>query len=81
MDEVSIEAMLNEAGVYWANGRVLNGRVLFHHIMHFFGSGLFVFERKRWAFFVNNFPPPEVGCVILLDKTVVNYWWKQPDIS
>jgi hypothetical protein len=75
MDEVSVEAMLNEAGVNWTNGRVL-----FRHLKQYFGRSLVVSEKKRRVFFGNNDFPPQVDREILPDKTVVSYWWKQPDL-
>jgi hypothetical protein len=42
MDEVSVEAMLNEAGVNWTNARVI-----FRHLKQFFGRSVAVSERKR----------------------------------
>ena len=41
MDEVSIEAMLSEAGINWKNARTL-----FRHMKQFFGRSLFVSEKK-----------------------------------
>ncbi len=41
MDEVSVEAMLNEAGVNWTNARVL-----FRHLKQYFGRSLVVSEKK-----------------------------------
>jgi hypothetical protein len=75
MDEISIEAMLNKAGVNWTNGRVL-----FCHLKQYFGRSLVVSEKKRCVFFGNNDFPPEVDREILPDKMVVSYWWKQPDL-
>jgi hypothetical protein len=75
MDEVSVEAMLNEAGVNWTNARVI-----FRHLKQFFGRSVAVSEKKRRAYFGNNDFPPEVGRKVLPDKTVVTYWWKQPDL-
>ena len=39
MDEVSVEAMLTEAGVNWTNARIL-----FRHLKQFFGRSLFASE-------------------------------------
>lgn len=75
MDEVSVETMLHEAGVNWTNGRIL-----FRHLRQFFGRSLVVSERKRRSYFGNNDFPPEVDRIVLPDKTVVSYWWKQPDL-
>lgn len=75
MDEVNVEAMLHEAGV---NGT--NARVLFRYLKQFFGKSLVVSERKRRSYFGNNDFPPEVDRIVLPDKTVVSYWWKQPDL-
>jgi hypothetical protein len=75
MDEVSIKAMLNEAGMNW-----MNEWVLFHHLKQYFGRSLVVSEKKRQAFFGNNDFPLQVDHGILPDKTVVSYWRKQPDL-
>jgi hypothetical protein len=72
MDEVSIEVMLHEAGVNWSNVSIL-----FCHLEQFFGRSLVVSDRKRCNYFGNNDFPPEVDHVVLPDKTVVSYWWKQ----
>jgi hypothetical protein len=60
MDEVSVEAMLHEAGVNWTNARVL-----FHHLKQFFGKSLAVLERKRRSYFGNNDIPPDVDHIVL----------------
>ncbi len=75
MDEVSVEVMLNEAGVNWTNVRVL-----FRHLKQFFGGSLAVSERKRRSYFGNNDFPPEVDHTVLLDKTFVTDWLKKPDL-
>ncbi len=41
MDEVSVEAMLSEAGVNW-----INARILFRHLKQFFGRSTVVSEKK-----------------------------------
>jgi hypothetical protein len=74
MDEVSVEAMLSEAGVNWKSGRIL-----FRHLKQFFGRSLVVLEKKRWAYVGNNDFPPALGRYELEDKTIINYWWKRPD--
>jgi hypothetical protein len=74
MDEVSVEAMLTEAGVNWTSGRIL-----FRHLRQFFGRSLVVSEKKRRAYFGNNDFPPTVSRYELEDKTIVSYWWKRPD--
>jgi hypothetical protein len=66
MDEVSVKAMLNEAGVNWTNARVL-----FRHLKQIFGRRLAVYERKRHAYFGNNDFPPEADRKVLLDKTLL----------
>ncbi len=72
MDEVSVEAMLSEAGVNWTNGRIL-----FQCLKQFFGRSLAVSEKKRRANFGNNdFPQWSAE---LEDKTIISYWWKRPD--
>ncbi len=44
------------------------------------GRSLADSERRRRAYIGNNYFPPEVDCLVLPDKTVVSYWWKQPDL-
>jgi hypothetical protein len=75
MDEVSVEAMLNEAGVNWTNGRII-----FRHLEQFFGWSLVVSEKKQRKYFGRNHFPPEVGRETLPDKTVITFWWKSPDL-
>jgi len=75
MDEVSVEAMLNEAGVNWTNGRII-----FRHLKQFFGRSLVVSEKKRREYFGSNDFPPEVGRETLPEKTVITFWWKSPDL-
>jgi hypothetical protein len=41
MDEVSIKAMLSEAGINWTNARIL-----FCHMKQFFGRSMVVSEKK-----------------------------------
>ncbi len=63
MDEVSVEAMLTEAGVNWTNARIL-----FRHLKQFFGRSLVVSEKKRWAYFGNNDFPPVVDSLYHLTR-------------
>jgi hypothetical protein len=74
MDEVSVEAMLSEAGV-----NRTNARIIFQHLKQFFGKSLAVSEKKRRAYFGGNDFPPSVDWILLEDKTIVSYWWKHPD--
>jgi hypothetical protein len=74
MDEVSVEAMLTEAGVNWTNARIL-----LRHLKQFFGRSLFASEKKCRAYFGNNDFPPVVDREVLPDKTIVSYWCKRPD--
>jgi hypothetical protein len=75
MDEVSVEAMMNEAGVNWMNARVIS-----RHLKQFFGRSLVVSEKKRREYFGSNDFPSEVSRETLSDKTVITYWWKSPDL-
>jgi hypothetical protein len=75
MDEVSVEAMLNEAGVNWANGHII-----FRHLKQFFGRSLVVLEKQQHEYFGSNDFPPEVGRETLPDKNVITFWWKSPDL-
>jgi len=73
MDAVQVEAMLSEAGLC-----TNNARILFRHLNRFFGKGKFESEHKRRAFFAGSDYPPIVDKMILPDKTVINYWYKEP---
>jgi hypothetical protein len=42
MDEVSVEAMLSEAGVNWTSARII-----FRHLKQFFGRSVVVSEKKK----------------------------------
>jgi hypothetical protein len=74
MDEISVEAMLSEAGVNWTSGRII-----FRHLKQFLGRSIVVSEKKRWAYFGDNDFPPTVDRLVLADKTIVPFWWKRPD--
>jgi len=74
MDEVSVEAMLSEAGVNWKSARII-----FRHLKQFFGRSIAVSEKKRRAYFGDNDFPPSVDQIVLADKTIVTFWWKRPD--
>jgi hypothetical protein len=74
MDEVSVEAMLTEAGVKWTNACIL-----FQHLKQFFGRSLYASEEKCQAYFGNNDLPPVLDHEVLPDITFVSYWWKQPN--
>jgi len=74
MDEVSVEAMLSEAGVNWTSARII-----FRHLKQFFGRSVVVSEKKRRAYFGDNDFPPTVDRLVLTDKTIVSFWWKRPD--
>jgi hypothetical protein len=75
MDEMSVEAMLDKAGVNWTNARFI-----FRHQKQFFGRSLVVSEKKRREYFGSNDFPSEVSREALPDKTVVTFWWKHPDL-
>jgi hypothetical protein len=74
MDEISVEAMLSEAGVNWTSGRII-----FRHLKQFLGRSIVVSEKKRRAYFGDNDFPPTVDRLVLADKTIVPFWWKPPD--
>jgi hypothetical protein len=74
MDAVQVEAMLSEAGLC-SN----NSRILFRHLNNFFGKGRFESEHKRRAFFAGNEFPPVVDRKVLTDKTIIDFWYKEPD--
>jgi hypothetical protein len=73
MDAVQVEAMLSEAGLCKNNARIL-----FRHLNQFFGKGKFESEHKRRAFFAGNEFPPVVDRKVLEDKTVIDFWFKEP---
>ncbi len=68
MYEVSVDAMLTEAGVIWKNAQIL-----FRHLKQFFGRSLVVSEKKRQAYLGNNDFPPVVDNEVLPDKTIVSH--------
>jgi len=74
MNSVQIEAMLSEAGLCKNSSRIL-----FRHLTQFFGKGKFESEHKRRAYFSGNDFPPVVDRIILQDKTIVDFWYKEPD--
>jgi hypothetical protein len=74
MDAVQVESMLAEAGL-----TKNNARILFRHLNQFFGKGRFESEHKRRAFFAGNEYPPVVDKITLPDKTIIDFWYKEPD--
>jgi hypothetical protein len=73
IDAVQVEAMLSKAGLC-SN----NARMLFRHLNSFFGKGKFDSEHKQHAFFAGNDFLPIVDRMILPDKTIIDYWYKEP---
>ena len=74
MDAISVEAMLQDACV-----NRTNARSLFRHMHQFFGKDMFESEKKRREIFGNNDFPPTVNKHVLADKTVIPYWYKDPE--
>jgi len=66
--------MLAEAGL-----TKNNAQILFRHLNQFFGKGRFESEHKRRAFFARNEYPPVVDKITLPDKTIIDFWYKEPD--
>ncbi len=75
MDAVQVEAMISEAGL-----TKNNCRILFRHLNQFFGRSLFESENKRRSYFAGTEYPPVVDRIVLADKTIVDYWYKEPDL-
>jgi hypothetical protein len=75
MDAVQVEAMISEAGV-----TKNNSRILFRHSSQFFGRNFFESEHKRRAFFAGAEFPPVIDKMVLQDKTIIDYWFKEPDV-
>jgi hypothetical protein len=74
MDAISVEAMLQDACV-----NCTNARSLFRHIHQFFGKNMFESEKRRREIFGNNDFPPTINKHVLEDKTVIPYWYKDPE--
>ena len=74
MDAVQVESMLLEAGL-----TKNNARVLFRHLNQFFGKRRFELEHKGRAFFAGNEFPPVVDRTTLPNKTIIDFWFKEPD--
>jgi hypothetical protein len=75
MDAVQVEAMILEAGL-----TKNSSQILFRHLNHFFGRSLFESENKRRSFFAGTEFAPVVNQKVLEDKTVIDYWYKEPDL-
>jgi len=75
MDAVQVEAMISEAGL-----TKNSSRILFRHLNQFFGRSLFESENKRRSFFAGTEFAPVVNRKVLEDKTVIDYWYKEPDL-
>jgi hypothetical protein len=74
MSALQVEAMLSEAGLCKSNSRIL-----FRYLNQFFGKGKFESEHKRRAYFAGNEFPPVVDRLILEDKTIIDFLFKEPD--
>jgi hypothetical protein len=74
MDAVQVESILAEAGL-----TKNNSQILFRDLNQFFGKGRFESEHKHHAFFAGNEYSPVVDNTTLPDKTVIDFWYKEPD--
>ncbi len=74
MDAISVEAMLQDDGV-----NRTNARSLFRHIHKFLGKDMFESEKRRREIFGNSEFLPTVNKHVLEDKTVIPYWYKDPE--
>jgi len=75
MDAVQVEAMLSEAGL-----TKNNSRILFRHLHQFFGRSFFESEHKWHSFFAGTEFAPVVDRMVLADKTIIDFWFKEPDV-
>jgi len=75
MDAVQVEAMLSEAGLCKNSARIL-----FRHLNQIFERSFFELEHKRRAFLPELNFAPVVDRMVLEDKTVIDYWFKEPDV-
>ena len=74
MDVVSTEAMLQEANLTTKSARILS-----RHLRQHFGRSLFASESERRKYFSDIDFSPTVKTKVLEDKTIIPYWYKQPD--
>jgi hypothetical protein len=75
MDAASVQAMLCEARL-----NTKNAWTLFKHLRLCFGQSYFESEAKRREYFDGQDFPPNVGKRVLVDKTVIPFWYKVPDL-
>ena len=73
MSAVQVEAMLLESRV----GKEAS-HILFCHLNQFFGQSLFESDHKRRAFFSDKDFPPTVKKLQLDDRTIIDFWYKEP---
>jgi hypothetical protein len=71
MSTLQVEAMLSKAGLCKSISRILFNQ--------FFRKGKFESEHKRRTYFAGNKFPPAVDRLILEDKTIIDFWSKEPD--
>jgi S-adenosylmethionine:diacylglycerol 3-amino-3-carboxypropyl transferase len=74
MSTLQVEAMLSKAGLCKSISRIL-----FQHLNQFIRKGKFESEHKRRTYFAGNKFPPVVDRLILEDKTIIDFWFKEPD--
>ena len=74
MNAVQVEVMLSECPL----GKEASW-ILFRHLNQFFGQSLFESEHKRRAFFSGKDFPPTGKKIELEDRTIIDYWYKEPD--
>ena len=74
MDEVSTEAMIQEANITTKSARIIS-----QHIRQFLGRSLMASEKERRDYFKDADLKPTVKRKILDDETIIPYWYKRPD--
>jgi hypothetical protein len=75
MDVVSTKAMLQEANLTTRSARILSC-----HLRQHFGRSLFASELEQRKYFSDIDFSPMVKTKVLEDKTIIPYWYKQPDL-
>ena len=73
MDEVSTEAMIQEANI-----SIKSARVISRHLRQFLGESIMASEKRR-KYFGHSDLQPIVKRKIMEDKTIIPYWCKRPD--
>jgi hypothetical protein len=71
MDAVKVEAMLSEA-------RLCNDNLI-RHLNNFLARDILTLKIRGVLFFADSDLPPIVDKIVLPDKTIVDFWYKEPD--